>query len=191
MSLPHITNSQAGRNKWDPVYKAMFEVYFTIPEALRPQFGRDEQLITEHITKITFTGVDKGAEAGVTQKFMGTDRSYLNAKLDTTAVEIEVTLTLNLREGLDAYIYKLFKAWNKLGYDISTGSTTLKKDYCADWLKVSLANRANDVIREIVFKDVIMSGGVGGWEEADYSDGAAIVELTVKFKSDWWTDVSV
>lgn len=190
MSLPHITNSQAGRNKWDPVYKAMFEVYFTIPEALRAKFGRDEQLITEHVLKCTFTGIDKGAEAGAIQKFMGTTRTYLNSKLDDTSVEIAIDLTLNLREGLDAYIYKLFKEWKNLGYDLSTGATTLKKDYCADWLKVSIANRANDVIRQIVFKDVIMKGGVEGWEEVDYSDGQALVQLSVKFQSDWWTDIT-
>lgn len=190
MSLPHITNSQAGRNKWDPVYKNMFEVYFTLPEALRAQFGRDEQLITEHVIKVTFSGIDKGVEV-TNQKFMGTTRSYLNSKMDDTSIEISIDLTLNLREGLDAYIYKLFKAWKNLGYDLSTGATTLKTGYCADWLKVSIANRANDVIREIVFKDVIMKGGIEGWEEMDYSQTGDLVQLTVKFQSDWWTDVSV
>jgi hypothetical protein len=120
---------------------------------------------------------------------MGTNRTYLKSKLDDTSIEISVTLTLNLREGLDAYIYKLFKAWNKLCYDIQTGSTTLKKDYCADWMKLSIANRANDVIRQLVFKDIIMKGGLSGWTEADY-ESEDIIELEVKFQCDWWTDVS-
>ena len=121
---------------------------------------------------------------------MGTTRSYLNSKLDKTSIELSVTLSLNLREGLDNYIYKLFKAWNKLCYDISTGSTTLKKDYCADWMKLSIANRANDVIRELVFKDVILTGGVSGWTEADYGNEGDIIEIEVKFACDWWTDIS-
>lgn len=189
MALPHITNSQAGRNKWDPVYKSMFEVYFTIPEALRKDFGRDEQIITEHIQSVTWGEIDKGP-AAIEQKFMGTSRSYLAAKLDNTYLDINVKLSLNLREGTDAYIYKLFKAWNKLCYDVQTGATTLKKDYCADWMKVSIANRANDVFREIVFKDIIMTGGIKGWDAADYSDGAAIVDLEITFRCDWWTDIS-
>ena len=36
----------------------------------------------------------------------------------------------------------------------------------------------------------IMNGGVTGWEDLDYGDGSAPIELEVKFKSDWWTDVS-
>ena len=53
MALPHITNSQAGRNLWDPVFTNIFEVTFTVPEALRAQFGKDEQILTEHVTKIS------------------------------------------------------------------------------------------------------------------------------------------
>jgi len=51
--LPHITNSEAGRNKYDPAHKAIFEVYFTLPEALRAEFAQDEALLTEHVTKIS------------------------------------------------------------------------------------------------------------------------------------------
>ena len=29
--MPHITNSQAGTNLYDPVHKSIFEVYFTLP----------------------------------------------------------------------------------------------------------------------------------------------------------------
>ena len=52
MALPHIQNSQAGRNLYDPVHQNIFEVYFTIPEALRARFGKDEALLTEHVLKI-------------------------------------------------------------------------------------------------------------------------------------------
>ena len=53
MSLPHITNSQAGVNKFDPVFNNIFECYFSLPEAIRAQFGQDEALITEHILSIS------------------------------------------------------------------------------------------------------------------------------------------
>jgi hypothetical protein len=127
-------------NKYDPVFKSIFEVYFSLPEALRAQFGQDEALLTEHVLTIDGLGALNRAPATGTQKFMGTDRSFINPKLDNTRAEISVKLSLNLRNETDNYIYKLFRAWAALGYNVNTGARHLKKDYCADFLKVSIAN---------------------------------------------------
>ena len=42
--LPHLKNVKAGINKWDPVHKSLFEVYFTLPEPLRQPFSTEEVL---------------------------------------------------------------------------------------------------------------------------------------------------
>lgn len=189
MSLPHIQNSQAGRNLYDPVHKSLFEVYFTLPESLREKYGQDEAVITEHVKSISgLDSLTKGPES-VQQKFMGTDRTFLAPKLDSTSHEITVVLTLNLRHGLDNYIFKLFRDWNALGYDLSTGETRLKRDYVADWLKVSIGNRRGDIYREIVYHDVILFGGITTTDDLSYDDNEP-VELTIKFKSDWATEVN-
>ena len=185
--LPHITNSQAGRNLWDPVHVNIFEVAFTIPEALRAQFGQDEAILTEHVTKISGLDVLHKSPGVGQQKFMGTDRSYINPKLDSTHAELECEFTLNLRNGTDNYIYRLFKEWSMLGYDVRTGQRHLKKDYVADWLRVCIANRARDIIKEVVFKDVMLKGGVEGLGSLEYSSTDA-VNLTVHFVSDWWRE---
>lgn len=188
MALPHIQNSEAGRNLYDPVHKSLFEVYFTLPEALRAQFGQDEALITEHVKKISgLEALDKGPETD-TQKFMGTTRTFVKPKVDSTSAELSIEFTLNLRNGVDNYIYKLFKAWKNLNYDLESGSIVLKKDYVADWMRVVVANRAGDIIRDITFKDVMLNGGIdGGMGELDYESQDA-VEITVKFVSDWWKE---
>ena len=186
--LPHITNSQAGRNLWDPVHVNIFEVAFTIPEALRAQFGQDEAILTDHVTKISGLDVLHKSPGVGQQKFMGTDRSYINPKLDSTHAELECEFTLNLRNETDNYIYKLFKEWSMLGYDVRTGQRHLKKDYVADWLKVSIANRNGDIYKEVIFKDVMISEGVGGLGEYNY-DTADAQTITVKFVSDWWQDI--
>ena len=188
MPLPHITNSEAGRNLYDPVFKNIFEVGFTLPSPIPASFGKDIMLITEHVTKISGLGALNRAPGTGVQKFMGTDRTYINPKLDSTSAEIEVTFTLNLRNATDNYIYKVFRAWAALGYDQNTGVRHLKKDYCAEYLKVSIANQAGDIYREIVFKDVMINGDLGGsHEDLDY-DSTDPLELTVKFKSDWWNE---
>ena len=185
--LPHITNSQAGVNKWDYTPSNLFEVYFTLPEALRQDFGQDEAVITEHVQKIDgLEAVHKTAET-VQQKFMGTVRTFIKGSVDDTSAELTVTFALNLRNETDNFIYKLFKAWSRLGYDISTGAKSLKKEYCADWLRVVIANRKGDIFEDIVFKDVMLSGPVSGPNTLDYNSDD-VQELEVKFKSDWWTD---
>lgn len=191
MSLPHITNSEAGRKLYDPVFKNIFEVYFSLPEPLQRTFGKDTALITEHVTKINGLAALNRAPSTGTQKFMGTERTFVNPKLENTSAEIEVTFNLNLRNATDNYIYKIFRAWAALGYNINTGERHLKKDYCAEHMKVSIANQAGDIYREVVFKDVMINGDIqGSHEELDY-DSADALELVVKFKSDWWTETMV
>ena len=187
--LPHIQNSQAGRNKFDPVHNNIFEVRFTVPEALRAEFGKDEVLLTEHVTKIS--GVLSAINAGPateTQKFMGTDRSYIVPKMDSTRTEFTITFTLNLRDDVDNYIYKLMRAWKALGYDINTGARSLKREYCADWMDIAIANRRGDIFHEVIFKDVMMNGAIGGdFGELDYDSGSAVT-IEVPFVSDWWEE---
>lgn len=187
MALPHITNSVAGVNRQDPVYKNKFEVYFTIPAALQNEFGQDVAYITEQIQKISGLGsLDKGVDKGQ-QKFMGTTRTYLNSTHDNTSHEISVEIALNFRNRTDNYIYRLFKAWNALGYDLSTGETTIKQEYVADYMRVVIGNRAGDIWRDVTFKDIIMFGGIEGLDELDYSSND-VVNITVKFASDWADD---
>lgn len=188
MSLPHITNSTAGRELYDPYHNCLFEVYFTLPAAIQAQFGQDEALLTEHVQTVGgLDALDKGPET-VSQKFQGTTRTFLAPKMDSTSADdISVVLSLNLRNSVDNYIYKLFKAWKNLNYDLETGTIVVKKDYVADWLRICIANRAGDVIREIVFKDVMLKGSIEGMGDLDYSNNEA-GQITVHFSSDWWKE---
>lgn len=185
--LPHITNSRAGVNRQDPVYKNKFELYFTIPTALQNEFQSDVAVLTEQVQKVSgLNTLDRGVEKGE-QKFLGTTRTYLNSGKDSTSHEISVELALNFRNRTDNYIYRLFKAWNDLTYNEATGETTLKQDYVADYLRLYVGNRAGDVWRDITFKDVMLFGGLDGFDDLDYSS-LDIQSLTVKFASDWAID---
>ena len=187
MALPHLRNSEAGVNKYDPVHTNIFEVQFTVPAALQNDFAKDEYLLTQHIKSITGLNALNVAPGTNTQKFMGTDRSYIIPKLDSTRAEIKVVFTLNLRDEVDNYIYKLLRAWAALGYDVYTGSRRLKKDYCADWLNIAVANRAGEVYHSVIFKDVMMGGNLEGYDELNYETGDAL-EITCTFVSDWWQE---
>lgn len=190
MALPHIKNSTAGVNKFDPVHKSMFEVTFTLPEAIRDEYAKDELVLTEHVLSVDGLAALYMAPSVEQQKFMGTDRSFIKPTVDSTKAELTIKLSLNLRNGSDNYILNLFRAWAALGYNIATGKRSLKKDYCAEWLKIDVANREGDIYQQIVFKDVMMSGPVEMDGALDYTDGGAL-ELTIKFVSDWWKETTV
>jgi hypothetical protein len=188
MPLPHINNVQAGINKYDPMHGAIFEVQFTLPDLISGQFiaPNDIYILSEQVT--TVTGLDilqKTVQAG-SQKFLGVDVSFLNPAMDSTFAEFTVELNLNLRNDTDAYVLRVFKAWSKLGYNLSNGSRTLKREYCSASMRILEANRNGVIWRDVLFKDVMLTE-VTGLDGLDYTNSEAR-KLTCKFRSDYWDE---
>lgn len=155
--LPHIKNTQAGNNYYDPMHSAIFEVYFTLPVGIQDKFKDDEAILTEQVVSVAgLDALQKTVQAG-SQKFFGVDVSYLNPTLETTYAELTVTFNLNLRNATDAYVLKVFKAWAKMGYDLDDGTRTLMADYVADNLRISEANRDGTIWRSYIFHKVMVT----------------------------------
>ena len=100
--------------------------------------------------------------------------------------DITVELNLNLRNVTDAYVFRVFKEWQKINYDLKTGARVLMKDYIAPYLLVKEANRDGTVWREVKFQKVMMTS-VTGLDGLDYTNNEAR-KLSVKFRSDIWTE---
>lgn len=184
--LPHIKNTKAGNNYYDPMHSSVFEVYFTVPTAIQDKFKEDEAILTEQVVSVSgLDALQKTVQAGQ-QKFLGVDVSYLNPTLETTYAELEIVFNLNIRNATDAYVLKLFKAWEKLGYDLSDGTRTLMADYVADNLRISEANRDGTVFRSYIFHKVLLTN-VTGIDALNYTDNEART-LTVQFRADWWDE---
>lgn len=183
---PHIVNTQAGINKQDPMHSSIFEVYFTLPEAIQSEFKNDEAILTEQVTEVGGLDALQKTTAAGSQKFMGVDVSFLNPVLDNTYAEFTITLNLNLRNVTDAWVLKVFKAWSKLGYDLSDGTRTIMVDYCSDNLRIAEANRDGSIWRNVVFHKVMLVG-VTGLDALNYTtNDARTLQLT--FRSDYWEE---
>lgn len=184
--LPHLTNMQSGINKWDPSHSSVYEVYFTLPDAIRSEFSEDEVILTEQVTDVS--GLDNLIKTtGVSsQTFMGVDVSYHNPTLDNTYAEITINLNLNLRNKVDNFVLKVFRAWENLNYNLADGTRTLLADYSSDAMRIAIANRAGDVVRSIVFNRVLLSG-VSQIDTLDYKANEA-QKLQVQFRCDYWDD---
>ena len=190
MALPHIKNSKAGINRQEPIFDNLFEVYFSIPEALanKGYGGEDVTVLTEQVIDVSGLNTLTKSPEKKTQTFMGTTRTYLGAKLDDTSHTIGINLQLNMRNGTDNYIFKLFREWNALAYDIRTGTRTLKNDHVADFLRVVEFNRNGDIFRDITYHDIQLTKVEMSSDSLNY-EGGDIMKLAIEFVSDWADDV--
>ena len=184
--LPHLTNMQSGINKWDPSHSAVYELYFTLPDAIRSEFSEDEVILTEQVTEVS--GLDQLTKTTPvnSQKFMGVDVSHHGPAMENTYADITVTLNLNLRNKLDNFVLKVFRAWENLNYNLADGTRTLLSDYSSDTLRIAIANRSGDVVRSIVFNRVLLSG-VSGIDTLNYT-GNEPQKLQVTLRCDYWDD---
>ena len=75
--LPHIKNTQAGNNYYDPMHSSIYEVYFTLPTAIQSDFKDDEAILTEQVFSVAgLDALQKTVQAG-SQKFFGVDVSFV------------------------------------------------------------------------------------------------------------------
>lgn len=186
-NLPHIKNVQAGENKWDPVHNSIFEIAFTLPPTLG-DFNTEEYitLLGEQVTKVSGLDALQRMPKANSQKFWGVDVSFLEPSMESTRADFSCEFNLNLRNRTDNYVLSVFKAWQKLSYDLADGTRTLKKDYCAATFTVNIANRAGEIWRTVKFYDVMIYE-IGGLADLDFTDKSA-AKITCKFVSDYWDD---
>lgn len=185
--LPHILNVKSGFEKYDPVHNSIYEVYFTLPSAIQSAFKEDELLLTEQVTNVRgLEALQKTTEVGE-QKFYGVTVSYLNPVIEAgTAADLEIEFNLNLRNVTDNFVLKVFRAWENLSYDLSTGVRSIKTGYISDNLRIAIATRNGDVWRSVIFHHIMLSG-VDGLGELDFQNNEAM-KLTAKFRADYWED---
>lgn len=181
--LPHFKNSKAAIEKWEPVYKNLFEVTIIPPAA-----AGSGELLLEHVISINGLNTEKGQEA-IQQSFKFAKRSYLDSNVPDTSVDIDITFSLNLNSNNQMYVYKTLRDWKRLGYNPLTGEMGLKKDYADGKIIVTMYNRVGDIYWQRVFNDVFVVGDLPQFD-LDYSDGTPL-DIAVKFKSDWWQDTMV
>ena len=185
--VPHVRSVNAGRNYYDPVNTAVFEVGFTFPGLIAGKIGTDDvKILTEQVTNVA--GLDnllKTPAAGQ-QKFFGADVSYLNPTLDNTYAEITIDFNLNLRSVTDNYVLDAFMQWRNLNYNLGNGARYLKKDYVAPYIEIKMANRDGTVWRVVKLWDVMLIN-ITGLDGLDITTNES-PKLQCTFRSDYWDD---
>ena len=184
--VPHLRSVSAGKNYYDPVNTAVFEVRFSFPGLISAAVKDNIPLLTEQVTNVG--GLDnllKTPAAGQ-QKFFGADVSYLNPTLDNTYAEITIDFNLNLRSVTDNYVLDAFMQWRNLNYNLGNGARYLKKDYVAPFIEIKIANRDGTVWRVVKLWDVMLIN-ITGLDSLDITSNES-PKLQCTFRSDYWDD---
>lgn len=184
---PHLLNTQVGQDRWDPMHSSMFAVIFTVPFVLRGEYDSEEmRILGQQVYSVD--GLDNiNKTVGLyTMKYLGTDVAFFDPKVQNTSIDFTITFNLNIRRGNDAYVYKVFKEWFSLMYDLPTGVRAIKDMVCAENMTILEANRDGTVWRQIIFHNVFCTG-ISGMNTLDYTNSDPR-QLTITFHADYWDE---
>lgn len=186
--LPHFKNSAAGPGKYEPLYLNQFEVIITPPPAVAGKIGFGNNLMLEHVLKVTSLPEYSGSGAGVTiQNYKFSQRTYAPAKPQQTYHQFTIDFEVNLNNNNDMYIYNALRSWADLIYDPLTGRQGLKADYADASIQVTQFNRAGVIYREFMFSPVFIGPNKLTETVLDYT-GDGIYKLTAQFTADSYTE---
>lgn len=183
---PHYRNSTASMNSYEPVYLNLFEITIQPPLGLT---NWSTALLMEQVIKVSGLDVDKTPPAGVLQTYKGWTRSYANAKLDQTFVDIAVDFEVNLDDANSMYMYRGLKAWCQRIFDPLTGIMSLKRDYAGGPMVVQAYNRIGGIYRTYTF-DVVWPTTNINTIEFDYNSTDKYTITGFTFRADYWNDIS-
>lgn len=186
--LPHFKNSAAGPGKYEPLYLNQFEVIITPPPAIAGKIGFGNNLMLEHVLKVTNLPEFAGSGAAVvTQNYKFSQRTYAPAKPQQTYHQFTIDFEVNLNNNNEMYIYNALRSWADLIYDPLTGRQGLKADYADASIQVTQFNRAGVIYREFMFSPVFIGPNKLTETVLDYT-GDGIYKLTAQFTADSYTE---
>lgn len=195
--LPHFKNSTAGPGRYEPLYLNQFEVTITPPPLVSAKIGFTNNLMLEHVLKVSNLPEYSGSGSGVVvQNYKFSNRVYAPGRPQQTYHQFDIDFEVNLNDNNDMYIYNALRAWSDLIYDPLTGRQGLKVDYVgpvASPASVYIAqfNRAGIIYREFNFSPVFVGPKKMTETVLDYTADNNILKLTVQFTADTYTETRI
>lgn len=183
---PHYSNSTAAMNNWEVAHLNLFEISIQPPSAL-PNWNTS--LLMEQVIKVSGLDVDKVPPSGIVQTYKGWSRTYAEAKLPQTYVDIVVDFEVNLNDANSMYMYKGLKEWCRRLFDPQTAQMSLKADYAGGPFIVSVFNRPGDIYRQYTFPTVWPTANINAMD-LDYTASEIFRITGFTFRADYFKDVS-
>jgi ferredoxin len=143
--LPHFKNSTAGPGKYEPIYLNQFEVIITPPPAVSGKIGFGNNLMLEHVLKVTSLPEYAGSgSAVVIQNYKFSQRTYAPAKPAQTYHQFTIDFGQCMWCGICIDVCP-FDALYWADTDMPAGQSRSELIYSIDALAASLPSaRRND-----------------------------------------------
>jgi len=178
----HYKNSKISVQNFEPLFNTQWSLVVTPPPSIN---GWD--LVLESITSVG--GLETNKMPGIiTQKYKGTDRSFVGGLVEGTFVDLTINFEVNLNDANSAFTFKELRKWCDLAYDPLTGRFGLKKDYIGGPAVLSAHNKAGEVYRQWTFPTIFPTTAMPA-QTFDYeADGIYKIEGMI-FRADFWDEV--
>lgn len=185
VTFPHVTNSTAAVNKYEPVVGSNFNAHFVLMGALKDKLG-DYTFLREYVKSVAGLFVEKAGntiEAGFkTTKF----RYDSNEK--ETFYDVEIAFHNFLDNDSRMFVYNAICAWSRFKHNPLTGEKTNKKDYASAQIVVEKYNRDGSIYWRRIGHHLFPMSDILDMP-ADYSNHD-MSELNITFNVDWVSDVT-
>lgn len=184
MALPHFTNIDSHKNKWEVIHKSLYEVDIILPAAIADLHPNATHLLLENTTEINMPKYPTLAKAQ--QRFKYSTRLFTMLPESTSFEDLTIKFNLNQNDQKQIFNFRMMKDWYDLAFNNEDGSVSYKKDMIGDVI-IYQHDKAGEVIRRVTCFNVMLYD-FAGVEELQWEATGDIQDLTCKFYCDYWSD---
>lgn len=183
--FPHVTNSTAGVQKYEPVVASNFNAHIVLLGSLKDALG-EYDFLSEYIKAVNGLFIEKAGNT-IEGGYKTTKFRYDSNEKETT-YDVEIQFFNFLDNDSRMFVYNSIAAWSRFKYNPLTGEKTMKKDYANACIVVEKFNRDGTIYWKRVGHNMFPMNDIDD-QAADYSNHD-MTELAMTFNVDYVTDVT-
>lgn len=183
MALPHFTNIRSHDQLWEPVYKNLFEVEFTLPTVLQDIHTSTSVLMENCKTANLPTYPALGV---INQLYKYSTRLFVGFPSSTSIDSLSFAFNINVKDGKQMTTFRMMKDWYDLAWNNEDGSSNYKKTMVGS-IVVYQHDREGEITRRVTYHNAQILSFTAG-EDLTWGAGGEGAELTTAFAVDYWED---
>jgi hypothetical protein len=184
-SFPHVTNSTAAVEKFEPVVGSSFNCHFVSMGNLKKKIG-DLTFLREYVKSVAGLFIEKAG--GTIEAGFKTTKFRYDSNEKETFYEVIVNFHNFLDNDSRMFIYNTLVAWSRFKNNTLTGEKSLKKDYSDASIICEKFNRNGEIYWKRIGHSIFPMSDFDD-APADYSSHD-MLELAVTFNCDFVSDVT-
>jgi hypothetical protein len=185
MVYPHVTNSTAAVNRYEPVVASNFNAHFVLLNKLKAALG-DYSFLSEYVKNLNNLFIEKAA--GTIEGGYKTVKFRYDSNEKETFFEIESAFFNFLDSESRMLVYNALVLWSRFKFNMLTGEKTLKRDYADANIVGERFNRDGTIYWRRVAHGVFPTADLSA-QDLNYTEHE-MTELTTTFNADYVTDVT-